>query len=224
MTVVAHDELRAVAALNGVLSMLKGTGKGGLRVQARTIHGFGEEQLYVDTVVDGSLPPALLRLINEGYNVRIRPTAVAPDGRPIRLCALFAHWKLTPVFVKRNFKIPEEAIARVLEPLRRFSLAPSALIDSSNEVVAFWQLDTPIDLKTTTGRRVANDLQARLSVDAFGIAATTDQLDLDTVTVPLVGPVRDMGADPPKSTIPWMDLTRTYSLSALEGALEEINR
>lgn len=218
-----------VAALNLVVSgavgelFLLGTSRGGAGREARVRQLDGTRPAF------HSLP--CLDWLEQGLEVRVS-AAVHDSGNrgPVQLGLLFASWAFTPEFGRRSeedvmgaYYIGDADTARVAEPLARFPLPPSLVVDAGGEVWAGWALTEPL-ADFVDARRLQRALAIALGADTGEHAQPHGRparpADDPGVFLPIGGVVRNMGASPPpRIALPLVEPSRIYPLTDLERAI-----
>ena len=243
----AAEALSYCERLGSTLSVVRGSGPGSLKVDARSLQGLGHHSLFVTRGVNPRWIPGCLLPFLEAHppiwHVRVDAMVRSTGSSPKFLNALFARWIIVPTFNRKQWVIAAEQVAAADSQLAAFALPPTIVINGVVEIVALWKLQEPIDVSKAAGLAMARTLQGRLAA-AIG-ASTAPMTDVSNVpetnwsggaapgirtvhaddpegSFPLCGIVRTMGVDaPPVITIPTVNLSNTYALAELERSIEE---
>lgn len=219
--------------------LLGGSPAGALLLDGRTPAGIGHQAIRLTRCDPGWLPGPVLRVLEDGWHLRVRPAVCDESGAPVTLSCLFVYHKHEPVLTEQRWTLPDEA-GEAAYRLSEFPLVPTAVIYGFHELVAFWRLTQAIDLRRD--RDQALDLQKRLAhrlgasveivpyAPPHSPATTPGEPIIERVSaydwrsfVPLGGVVRGLGASGPPTYVQIADLdsTRVYALDELERAIAD---
>lgn len=157
-------------------------GQGAITIDARTMDGIGHlaGQQIANPV--NHTPLHILKLLADGFSLRIAPVTKATDGRPVDLPMVFAYWRLARTMDGEGRPTIEPAAARPVRQALATMPRPSVLVDARHEVWAAWQLAKP--LSPSEAPRVLSALAARVG------AVEMKWDELGACHLPLVGAIR----------------------------------
>ena len=158
-------------------------GHGAITIDARTLDGIGH---LAGEQIRGPIkhtPLHILKLLSDGFSLRIAPYTKGTDGRPVDLPMLFACWHLARTFDSDGRPVIESAAARPVRQALATMPRPSVLVDARHEVWAGWQLSKPLSPSAAPG--LLSKLAARLG------AVEMTWSELEGCHLPLVGTIRN---------------------------------
>jgi hypothetical protein len=194
-------------------------GRAPLVLEGRSLHGLGQERLYVgpDPVhIPGQM---LKKLLDAPWEWRTRPGTSWPDGRPADLTAPAVLWRPATQFnagTEWRHEVDASAQAQIREALAGFPLPAAYVVAAGPEVWACWPLaePMPVDASPALALALLEALTRRLGGDLHAAQ------DL-RVTLPLAGIVRNWNSGPAPVEILAGAPGATYTAEQLHRAIKE---
>lgn len=161
--------------------------RGTVVIDARSLHGFGQQGAHVTPPFEQGVPLPVLQLLLDGFSLRIAP-ATRSGQALAELPFAWALWRPATRFDRstgHRHAVEPDAAAAIAATLAGMPPA-SLVIDAAHEVVAAWRLEHPVNL--TRDADQARDLQTELAQRLHADADVARDL---AAFLPLGGVVRN---------------------------------
>lgn len=212
-TTAGPSYVETIALALEVFGGLRPSDENSIRMEARSFHGIGLENLAIrpSQAASGTVPLPLLQRLDSNWSVELAPFSVTVGSVPHEFPMLFCLWTPTTRFGRppdnpkgahTHYVLPEAA-----ERIRAaFASAPppSLLVDAAHEVWAGWRLAKPV--RASLALPALRALASRMGADEL-------PADISELRLPFAGMVRNWNVVSPESIrILIAEPNRTYAL------------